>query len=205
MIEEEKTFKQKVNEFLCKYAQSDYVDEYGNVVRKPNGRPYKSGKVTGWDVFVTFIFNPSVILTFCFLIFTLFGATIGSLIFSYFGKDISVHWTINHFLKGMIVVGSIVLIIAILIIIHKLLTKEVAKCPLVEIPPTRTKCPECGAPLPYKNEEIKVTIKNEKYDRRDLGKCELCKAPKLYDGEGYNVNIKGYFKPKVEESKKEEL
>ncbi len=201
MIEPEKTLKQKVNEFLCKYAQSDYVDEYGNVIKKPDGTSYKSGKVTGWDIFVTFIYYPTLILIFCFGLISFVGIIIGTTTLGLFVKDISVHWLINPFLKGMIVVGSIVLIIEIFVIIHKLLTKEVAKCPLVEIPPERKKCSSCDAPLPYENEEIIVRIKNEKYDRKSLGRCEVCNTQKIYEGEGYTIEIKGYFKPKVEEKK----
>lgn len=201
MIEPEKTFKQKVNEFLCKHTQSNYVDEYGNIIRKPDGTPYKSGKVTGWDIFVTFIFNPLIILFLLSILISFIGETIGTFVLEFFNTDVNIYWLINPLLKGMLVIGSMVLIIAILVIIHKLLTKEVARCPLVEIPPERKKCSSCTAPLPYENEEIEVFIKNEKYERRNLGKCELCKAPKLYDGEEYNVTIKGYFKPKVEEKK----
>ncbi len=200
MIEPEKNFKQKVNEFLCKYAQSDFTDEYGNTVKKPDGKVYKSGHVTGWDVFITFIFNPLLILFLFLGVVSFIGYAIGDVL-KFFGVIIDVHWLIDPFLKGIIVVGSIVLIIAILVIIYKLLIKEVAKCPLAEIPPERKKCSSCTAPLPYENEEIEVSIKNEKYERRSLGRCELCKAPKIYDGEGYNVTVKGYFKPKVEEKK----
>lgn len=199
MIEQEKTFKQKVNEFLCKYAQSDYVDEYGNIIRKPDGRPYKSGRVTGWDVFVTFIFKPLLILAICFALISCIGITMGNIIYRRFGITIDIFWFIDPFVKGMTIIGGMVLIIAIFGIIYKLSIKEVAKCPLVEIPPERKKCSSCTAPLPYENEEIKVSIKNEIYGRRDLGKCEICGAPKLYDGENYTIDIKGYFKQKTGE------
>ena len=194
-----KTLKQKINNFLCKYAQGDYTDEYGNVVKKADGSTYKTGKVTGADILWNLIVVPSLIILIIVDLISFLGLVVGNNILTHLGIIISVYWLIDPLLQGLIpLVGvyfGLYIIYQFGVIIHKILTVEVAKCSIAEVPPVRQKC-SCGAPLPFENEEIRISIKNEKQYRMSLGKCELCGTPKLYNDEEYSVYIQSYNKPK---------
>ena len=195
-----KTLKVKINEFLCKHAQPDYRDKYGNIIRKPDGKAYKTGKVTGLDVLCNLIIFPFMILGLISVLVSLIGDTVGKKFLLDYGININVYWLIDPLIRGMIFVCVFILLAAILYaivyMIHKLLAKEVATCPIAEVPPKRNKCEACGAPLPFENEEIKVRVRFETSDRRSLGDCDICKAPKLYEKEEYTVEIRSYNKPK---------
>jgi hypothetical protein len=203
--ETDKTFKQKVNEFLCKYAQPEYRDEYGNIIHKSDGKAYKCGKVTGADVLWNLIVAPLLLIFLISFLVSILGDTIGKDILTHFGISINIYWLIDPLIRGLILVcGALFITIVVyfsLKQINKILSAEVAKCPLVEIPPERRKCVRCGAPLPYENEEIKVTVKYPKYERMSLGDCEICKAPKLYENEKYAVDIISYQKANPKKDK----
>jgi len=178
--EQNKTFGQKINEFLCKHAQPDYIDEYGCLLLKPNGQPYKSGKVTIWNIIINLIFYNTLIIFLIYIIISLIGW-----MFSKFYPqilNIDIFWIINYVIYGIILIIVCAIlsytIFFIIRITYKLLSVEVAKCPLEEIPPERKKC-ECGAPLQFEGEEIKVEINGDETESSLREKCKMCGAPKL--------------------------
>lgn len=190
------SIKQKINEFLCKYAQEECVDKYGNIIRKPNGMPYKKGKVTLGNAVINLVIIPLIIIVILIFISAFFGYLIGKEILSYLGLNINISLYVDYIISGLILILFAIIFAIIWYYIMKLLRKllnmEIASCPNFEEPPERKKCEKCGAPLPYENEELRVTVKNRSDSKKHLGYCDICKAPILHNDEEYNLITMSY-------------
>lgn len=128
-----------VKEFLCKHFQRNLEDKNGNVINKPDGTPYKTGKVQFGSVIIipilSYIFISVMgvfVVNFCFN---------GSCIPDYgFMRIIyGLPYWLSYFTFGILaVVGCLIvltLFVLVVAILHTIWTWEIASCPNVEVPP----------------------------------------------------------------------
>lgn len=128
-----------LNEFLCKHAQPDLTNEKGEVIKKPDGTPYKKGKVTFgdavWNLILKNIFIFAVIYVFILfvgcLIEGIIRISIGNKLLNYFEIN-NTEWYYTKFLTGLIVMGGTCLVLYLFV---TLWSAEIAVCPNVEKPP----------------------------------------------------------------------